>query len=221
MSNTSHDFTRRQALGRIGSGLGGVSVLALTGGCSSGALTSASTPAALPGPDQKLDEIAYAMLRMEPGRATGLGVDTGAYADWRGTFGPPGEAGREAYRNVLTDLVSQAREYPKDGLTPDQQVGFEVVETAFDRALEGMALPYGDVAVGSWRNAPYVVIQNVGGYLDYPRAMGANQPVKTAQDADYYLARLNEIPAALEGELERVKQARAFGVQPPDFLLDK
>ena len=176
---------------------------------------------ALPSPDEKLDEIAYAMLRMEPGRATGLGVDTGAYADWRGTFGAAGEAGREAYRAVLTDLVKQAREYPKKGLTPDQQIGFEVVETAFDSALEGMALPYGDVAVGSWRNAPYIVIQNVGGYLDYPRAMGANQPVKTAQDADYYLARLNEIPAALEGELERVKQARAFGVQPPDFLLDK
>ncbi|MEO0870681.1 MAG: DUF885 domain-containing protein [Pseudomonadota bacterium] len=217
MDNTSQSFTRRQAL----AGLGGVSVLALTGGCSSGALTSASAPAALPGPDQKLDEIAYAMLRQEPGRATGLGVDTGAYADWRGTFGAPGEAGREAYRAVLTDLVKQARDYPKDGLTPDQQIGFEVVETAFDSAIEGMALPYGDVAVGSWRNAPYVVIQNTGGYIDYPRAMGANQPVRTEDDVEYYMARLAEIPAILDGELERVKQARAFGVVPPDFLLEK
>ncbi|MEL6485935.1 MAG: DUF885 domain-containing protein [Pseudomonadota bacterium] len=217
MDNASHNFTRRQAL----AGLGGVSVLALTGGCSSSALTSASAPSALPGPDEKLDEIAYAMLRQEPGRATGLGVDTGAYADWRGTFGAPGEAGREAYRAVLTDLVKQARAYPKDGLTPDQQIGFEVVETAFDSAIEGMALPYGDVAVGSWRNAPYVVIQNTGGYLDYPRAMGANQPVRTADDVEYYMARLAEIPAILDGELERVKQARAFGVVPPDFLLEK
>ncbi|MDY7099044.1 MAG: DUF885 domain-containing protein, partial [Pseudomonadota bacterium] len=88
-------------------------------------------------------------------------------------------------------------------------------------ALDGMALPYGDVAVGSWRNAPYIVIQNVGGYLDFPRAMGAGQPVSDAQDADFFLSRLSEIPAVLNGELERVKEARAFGVIPPDFLLDK
>ncbi|MEL6239269.1 MAG: DUF885 domain-containing protein [Pseudomonadota bacterium] len=221
MDTVTTNLTRRQALGRIGSGLGGVSVLALTGGCTGTAFNSAGTPVAVPGADEKLDEIAYAMLRQEPGRATGLGIDTGAFSDWRGTWGAPGEAGREAYRAVLTELVEDARAYPREGLTPDQQIGFEVVETAFDSALEGMALPYGDVAVGSWRNAPYIVIQNVGGYLDYPRAMAATQPVKTAQDVDYYMARLAEIPAILEGELERVKEARAFGVIPPDFLLEK
>ncbi|MEM6494184.1 MAG: DUF885 domain-containing protein [Pseudomonadota bacterium] len=222
MSTSPTVFTRRQAL----SGLGGVSALALTGGCAGTALTGATTkgagtPMALPSPDQKLDDIAYAMLRQEPGRATGLGVDTGAYADWRGTWGAPGEAGREAYRAALSELVEDARAFPKEGLTPDQQIGFEVVDTAFTRALEGMALPYGDVAVGSWRNAPYIVIQNVGGYLDYPRAMAATQPVKTAQDVDFYLARLAALPAILDGELERVKEARAFGVIPPDFLLEK
>ena len=217
MTKAPTDFTRRQAL----CGLSGVSVLALTEGCASTALSDTRTPMALTGPDKKLDEIAYAMLRQEPGRATGLGVDTGAFADWRGTWGKPGETGREAYRATLTELVEDARTYPKEGLTPDQRIGFEVVETAFDSALKGMALPYGDVAVGSWRNAPYIVIQNVGGYLDFPRAMAATQPVKTAEDVDFYMARLAEIPAVLEGELERVKEARSFGVIPPGFLLEK
>jgi len=226
MTINNTNFTRRQAL----SGLGGVSALALSGtalaGCMStrgadGADGLPGRSGALPGPDAKLDEIAYRMLRHEPGRATSLGVDTGKYADWRGTFGLPGAQGREAYRATLSELVDEAKAYPKAGLTPDQQIGFEVVETAFSKALEGMALPYGDVAVGSWRNAPYLIIQNVGGYLDYPRAMGAGQPVKTAQDAEFFLSRLSEIPAALKGELERVKEARAFGVIPPDFLLEK
>ena len=171
--------------------------------------------------DAKLDDIAYRMLAHEPGRATGLGVDKGDYAAWRGTFGTPGEEGRQAYKQTLAELVDDAKAYPKDGLTADQQIGFEVVETSFSSALEGMALPYGDVAVGSWRNAPHIVIQNVGGYLDYPRALGSNQPVKTPEDVDYYLSRLSEIPALLDGELERVKEARAFGVVPPDFLLAK
>ena len=43
--------------------------------------------------------------------------------------------------------------------------------------VEGFALPYGDITVGSWRNTPYVVIQNVGAYLDHaalPRQRSSN-----------------------------------------------
>ena len=216
MTKASNDFTRRQAL----AGIGGVSVLAVGAG-SLGGCQFLSSPEGAANADAKLDDIAYRMLAHEPGRATGLGVDRGDYAAWRGTFGTPGEEGRQAYKQTLGELVDEAKAYPKEELTADQQIGFEVVETSFSSAFEGMALPYGDVAVGSWRNAPYIVIQNVGGYLDYPRALGSNQPVKTPEDVEYYLSRLSEIPALLDGELERVKEARAFGVVPPDFLLAK
>ncbi|QFT77142.1 DUF885 family protein [Erythrobacter sp. THAF29] len=216
MTETNPNITRRQAL----YGLGGVSALALVPGCAGTAYQAATQPAAQ-SPDKVLDEIAYAMLRHEPGRATGLGVDTGEYADWRGTFGTPGEAGRESYRDTLTELLAKARAYPKDGLTADQQVGFDVVESAYSKALEGMALPYGDVAVGSWRNAPYLVIQNVGGYIDFPRFFGATQPLRDRQDVEYYLGRLNEVSAVLDGETSRIREARGMGLVPPDFLLDK
>jgi uncharacterized protein (DUF885 family) len=172
-------------------------------------------------PDAALDRIAYRMLAHEPGRATGAGVDTGEYAAWRSTFGTPGEAGRQAYAASLKEMVAEVRAYPKDGLTSDQQIGFEVVETAFSRAIEGMAKPYGDVAVGSWRNAPYVVIQNVGGYIDMPRFFSSTQPLATADDVGPYLDRLIEVPAILDGERERITAARAMGVVPPAFLLDK
>ncbi|WP_337660871.1 DUF885 domain-containing protein [Erythrobacter sp. Alg231-14] len=217
------NLTRRQAL----SGLGGASALALMPGCMNvrGADGQPGQPGAsatgMMGPDAKLDDIAYKMLAHEPGRATGLGVDTGAYADWRGTFGAAGQGGREEYRATLTQLLDDARSYPKEGLTPDQLTGFEVVESAYSKALEGMALPYGDVAVGSWRNAPYLVIQNVGGYIDFPRHFGATQPLRDAQDVEYYLGRLNEVSDVLDGETDRIAEARGMGVVPPDFLLDK
>jgi uncharacterized protein (DUF885 family) len=217
MHDTQTNFTRRQAL----AGLGGVSALALLPGCAGAAYEPSAGPAAAYGPDETLDRIAYAMLQHEPGRATGLGVDDGAYADWRGTFGTAGEAGREAYRATLQEQLAIARDYPKDGLTADQQIGFEVVESAFSKALEGMALPYGEVAVGSWRNAPYLVIQNVGGYIDFPRFFGATQPLRDRQDVEYYLGRLSEVDRVLDGETQRIADARGFGLVPPDFLLDK
>ena len=222
MVKSNTDFTRRQALQRIGAGLGGVSALALVPGCANAAysLADGGQPVTL-SPDEMLDEIAYAMLKHEPGRATSLGVDTAQYADWRGTFGATGQLGREEYEATLRWALEQARSYPKEGLTADQQTGFEVVESAFSNALEGMDLPYGDVAVGSWRNAPYLIIQNVGGYIDFPRFFGATQPLNDEQDVEYYLARLNEVSAVLDGETERVQAARGHGVVPPDFLLDK
>lgn len=217
MRERNADFTRRQSL----IGLGGVSALALLPGCSG--LYAEPETASLAGldPDAALDRIAYRMLVHEPARATGLGVDTGDHAAWRSTFGTAGEEGRNQYAATLRELLAEARAFPRSGLTPDQQTGFEVVESAFAKALEGMALDYGDVAVGSWRNAPYVVIQNVGGYIDLPRFFGATQPLRESSDVEPYLSRLAEVPAVLGGELERIRAARAIGVVPPDFLLDK
>ena len=218
MRENHADFTRRQTL----AALGGVSALALLPACAATTTApNAAAPVAGLDPDAALDRIAYRMLAHEPGRATGLGVDTGEYAAWRSTFGTAGAQGRSEYAATLKELVAEARAYPKDGLTSDQQIGFEVVETAFSKALEGMAMPYGDVAVGSWRNAPYVVIQNVGGYLDLPRFFGSTQPLNASEDVGPYMDRLAEVPAILDGELDRIRAARAMGVVPPAFLIDK
>lgn len=219
MRESTPAVTRRQTL----AGLGGVSAIALLPACAATTAAPRSAAASLTGldPDAALDRVAYRMLAHEPARATGLGVDTGEYAAWRSTFGTGGEEGRQAYAATLKDLVAEVRAYPKAGLTSDQQIGFEVVETAFASALEGMALPYGDVAVGSWRNAPYVVIQNVGGYIDMPRFFGSTQPLNTPDDIGPYMDRLAEVPALLDGELGRIRDARAKGLVPPAFLLDK
>jgi uncharacterized protein (DUF885 family) len=230
MRENNADFTRRQALARLGAGLGGVSAIALLPACATavsapgpalGAMPDVAGPIAGLDPDAALERVAYRMLAHEPSRATGLGIDTGEFAAWRSTFGTPGEGGRSDYAATLKQLLGEVRAYPKAGLTSDQQIGFEVVETAYARALEGMALPYGDVAVGSWRNAPYVVIQNVGGYIDLPRFFGSSQPLASDDDVGPYLDRLAEVPALLDGERERIRAARDFGVVPPAFLLDK
>lgn len=219
MRENTTQITRRQTL----AGLGSVSAIALLPACAASAPPPGMASGPIKGlaPDAALERIAYRMLAHEPGRATGLGVDTGDYSAWRSTFGTVGEEGRSAYAATLKQLVAEVKSYPKEGLTSDQQIGFEVVETAFTRALEGMALPYGEVAVGSWKNAPYAVIQNAGAYIDMPNFFGATQPLKEAQDIAPYMDRLAEVPAILDAELARIKDARGQGVVPPAFLLDK
>src|SRR5205823_1502357 len=101
------------------------------------------------------------------------------------------------------------------------RTSIEVVKSAYRTAGEGFAFPYGDVAVGSYRNSPYVVIQNVGAYIDIPQFLDTDHPVENAADAEAYLSRLSQYPAVLDGEIERLKAARGIGLIPPKFLLDK
>lgn len=215
MTAHSFDITRRQAL----AGLGATSALALAG-CS-------TTPA--PGSSAShreataklLDDIAYRLLRHEPERATSLGVDTGEYAVLRSRLEDQSIAGQQAFAATLREDLETVRGWSREGLDADMVTNLDVVESGYDVAVQGFALPYGDVPVGSWRTAPYVVIQNVGSYLDLPRFMDSTHPLKTPEDAEAYVARLEAVPAVLAGELERMKAARAMGVVPPDFLLAK
>ena len=168
-----------------------------------------------------LDRIAWALLELEPTGATGLGVDTGAHAGLRGRLGDSSEAGIEAKRRLLTRSLADLARLPRAGLDAGTVASVAVAQSAFRTALEGMALPYGVATIGGWRNTPYGVIQNVGGYLDVPQLLDGEQPVKNAADAEAYLLRLAATPALLEGELARIRAARAKGLVPPDFLLDK
>jgi uncharacterized protein (DUF885 family) len=214
MSHITTEITRRQALAGLGAG---ASLLAL-GGCervlSQSASAQSGEGAAL------LEDVAWNLLRHEPERATSLGVDTGAHAALRAQLEDQSPAGQKAYAETLRADLARVREFDTASLDADTRTSFEVVESAYSTAIEGFALPYGDVAVGSWRNSPYVVIQNVGTYLDMPRFMDTSHPVKTAADAEAYVARLEALPTALDGELARIKAARGVGLVPPDFLLD-
>ncbi len=214
MTASTIELTRRQALARMGAGLGGVSLFAL-GGCATVPRPANADVAGL------LDEIAYNLLAHEPERATSLGVDTGVHAALRGRLEDRSRRGQAAFAQTLRADLARVRAVARAGLDPDTVTSLEVVESAYATALDGFALPYGDVAVGSWRNTPYVVIQNVGTYLDMPRFLDSTQPLETSADGGYYLARLEALPPALDGELERMRAARGMGVVPPGFLLDK
>ena len=173
------------------------------------------------GVERLLEIVGYNLLEHEPERATSLGVDTGRHYDLRSKLEGQSIAGQEAYAATLRRDLDLVRAVPRDGLDSENLTNLEVVESAYEVALDGFALPYGDTPVGNWRTAPYVVIQNVGQYLALPRFMQSDHKVENGNDADAYIERMEQMPAVFDGELERIKAARGMGVVPPDFLLDK
>ena len=168
-----------------------------------------------------LDDVANNLLRLAPEQATSLGIDTGARAALRSMLSDRSAEGQERIANQLRADLARVNAIDTSGLSHATRTSVEVVRSAYATSLEGFALPYGDVAVGGWRNTPYVVIQNVGAYLDIPRFLDTDHRVETAADAEAYLARLQSYAKQLDGELGRMRAARAAGLVPPAFLIDK
>ena len=168
-----------------------------------------------------LDEVADNLLRLVPEQATSLGIDTGARAALRSALADRSAEGHARLANRIRVDLDRVNSFDTSGLSHATRTSFEVVRSAYATSLEGFALPYGDVAVGSWRNTPYVVIQNVGSYLDVPRFLDADHRVESAADAEAYLERLRSYAKQLDGELGRMQAARAAGLVPPAFLIDQ
>ncbi|HEY0152397.1 MAG TPA: DUF885 domain-containing protein [Longimicrobium sp.] len=214
-------LTRREMLAALAS----VAALPLVSAC--GVARTSPAAAAAPATDADrnaialLDRIGNDLLNLFPESATSLGLDVGARAGLRSRLADRSPAGQRRIAQQLRADLGQLAAVDASRLSHPVRTSVEVVRSAYTTALEGFALPYGDITVGGWRNTPYVVIQNVGAYLDVPRFLDSDHTVETAADAEAYVARLQSYARQLDGELERVREARAAGLIPPAFLLDK
>ncbi len=178
-------------------------------------------PASDAGAAALLDSIAEHLLWLSPESATSLGIDKDKRAALRSRLNDRSGIGQQRLAQTLRADLARANAIDTSGLSHSTRTSVEVVRSAYAVALEGFQLPYGDVAVGGWRNTPYVVIQNVGAYLDVPRFLDSDHQIENAADAEAYLARLASYPQQLDNELGRVIMARYKGLIPPGFLLDK
>lgn len=205
-------MNRREALAAIAT----TAALPLLNGCN-------AQPAKNPDADALalLDQIGENYLRFAPEGATTLGIDTGARAALRSQLADRSTDGQKKIADIVRQDLERAKAFDTAGLGHATRTSVEVVRSAYATASEGFALPYGDPTVGSWRNTPYVVIQNVGAYLDLPRFLDSDHPVNDAADAEAYLSRLQSYGQQLDGERGRMQAARGQGLVPPAFLIDK
>ena len=212
-------FTRREAIAALAYS----TTFPLMSACRREPPASSTAASTNPEADARalLDDIGNSLLRLVPETATSLGIDTGARAELRAQLTDRSAEGQQRIASQLRRDLERANALDASRLPHAARTSLEVVRSAYATALDGFAMPYGDVPVGGWRITPYVVIQNVGAYLDIPRFLDADHRIEQAADAEAYLARLQSFAKQAEGELGRIQAARAKGFVPPAFLLDK
>jgi uncharacterized protein (DUF885 family) len=172
-----------------------------------------------------LAEIAEELLADYPENASALGIDIGARAPLKARLADRSADGQKAIAKRVAARLARLKAIDATSLDEATRTDLDVVLTAHQTAAEGFAFPYGEVALlnqnWSWRNAPYVVAQNTGAFLEIPSLLEEQHLVTTREDADAYLARLSAYGKQIAGETERLEAAAAQGVIAPDFLLDK
>jgi uncharacterized protein (DUF885 family) len=174
---------------------------------------------------QLLIDLAEELLVDYPETATGLGIDNGTRAALKSKLSDRSASGQVLIAKRVERRIERMQAIDAVALSDATRVDLDVMRTAHEFAAEGFKFPYGDVALlnsnWSWRNAPYVVAQNTGAFLEIPSLLDEQHTIANREDAEGYLARLSEYAGQLDGETQRLKDAAARGVVAPDFLLDK
>jgi uncharacterized protein (DUF885 family) len=205
-------FNRRDvlALGAAAAAFGGTALAAAPGDAAAEAL---------------LASVGEDLMREYPENASALGLDKGARAALKSTLTDRSLEGRGKLATTAKARLARMKAVDRKSLSPAAALDLGVVRTAHELAVEGFDFPYGD-AIGlssqwSYRNAPYVVAQNTGAFVETPDFLDSQHGIANAADIDAYLHRLELYAAQLDGETARLKHDGALGVIAPDFLLDK
>ncbi|WP_029416960.1 DUF885 domain-containing protein [Brevundimonas bacteroides] len=154
-----------------------------------------------------------------PQGATSLGLDVGERAGQRARLDDRSLAGNEVDRTRARLRLAELLTIDAAALSAEGRLSYDIL--GFQREVAADAAGFDWHTADSWRRTPYVVSQINGSYVTVPSFLDTTHPVKTAEDADAFIERLSQFPAALDGDTERSRHHAGLGVIAPDFILDK
>ncbi|MFL5298534.1 MAG: DUF885 domain-containing protein [Phenylobacterium sp.] len=168
------------------------------------------------------DQVCEQYLRASPETATALGLDTGARAALKSKLSDASMAHIHADRAWCREGLARLATFPDAQLSPTARLNKAVVAYAFELGRDAAPFDHGEntmIAAMSEAAGPYVVSQQSGAYSATPEFLDSQHSVKTAADAEAYLARVREMARAIGQETERTRADAAAGVVAPDFIL--
>jgi uncharacterized protein (DUF885 family) len=107
-------------------------------------------------------------------------------------------------------ILALLREYDRDGLSPEEQLSYDVYEWYLDDRVRGHEFMYHD----------YKVHQFLGSYQDELfRLFTEYHPFTDREDAEDYIARLSQVDEQIAQVIEGLRLREEAGVIPPRFII--
>jgi uncharacterized protein (DUF885 family) len=157
-------------------------------------------------------------LLRSPELATSLGLDKGDLAGLKRRLGERSPAAVARNAADTERQLAQLRSIDRAALPGADAVSYDTVLFATEVRNEGdRNFNYG----GGGSGEPYVLSQLSGSYREVPDFLDTKHRIETVDDAEAYLARLDEFARLMDEELELARHDVGVGVTPPDFAIDK
>jgi uncharacterized protein (DUF885 family) len=157
-------------------------------------------------------------LDNSPTFATGLGMDTGKRAYEKSLIDETSLASVAKNKALNASQYQRLAAFDRASVGGDDQISYDVVLFGLKTQADcDKRYDFGGGGAGS----PYVISQLGGLYSDAPSFLDNQHTIETKEDADAYLARLEQLALRMDGECEVVRHDAGLGVVPPDFALDK
>lgn len=196
----------------------------LLAGIGAAAVAAAVPARAQASKDSRLDALLSAQfeeeLRAEPTVATSLGLDSGGRSELRSRFPDWSAAGRRARNVAVARNLSDLRALGRDGLSPVAQLSYDGAEFDLDMRVRLARYSYHSGGFGH-RAGPYGVTQLGGFYTGVSSFLDTQHPVKSREDAEAYMARMEGVPALLDADTAIVQANRMMGIIAPRFILEQ
>lgn len=154
-------------------------------------------------------------VRHSPTLATSLGLDKGPNAALKSQLSPATAAEREADLARTRAALASLQGIDRGGLSPFSQVNLDVVRYSLESQTVAPSRFGIDSAV-----RPYPIFQQGGAYFRVPDFLNTAHTIRTTEDADAYLARLEAFARVLDEETAEQRAQAARGFLAPGWSLD-
>jgi len=157
-------------------------------------------------------------LQRSPELATSLGLDKGDLAGLKRRLSERSPAAVARNAADTERRLNELRSIDRAALPGPDAVSYDTVLFTTEVRNEGdRSFNYG----GGGSGEPYVLSQLSGSYREVPDFLDTKHRIDTVDDAEAYLARLDELARLMDEELELARHDVGVGVTPPDFAIDK
>lgn len=161
------------------------------------------------------DRIFQERVRTSPELATSLGLDKGPLAALKSQLSPATAAEREAELARVRQALAQLDALNRAELSPFAQLNLDVVKYS----LTNMTIAPARYGIDSVVR-PYPIFQQGGAYFSVPDFLNTAHTIRTAEDAEAYLSRLEAFARVLDEETAEQRAQAARGFLAPGWSLD-
>ncbi|MFD1610437.1 DUF885 domain-containing protein [Sphingomonas tabacisoli] len=150
-----------------------------------------------------------------PELATSLGLDKGPLAALKGKLSPATAAERDRQARRIQGALAQLDKIDRATLSPSAQLNLDVVRYSLNTQLVA-PVKFG---IDSTQR-PYPIFQQGGAYFSTPDFLNTAHTIRTVEDCEAYLSRLEAFARVLDEESEDQRAQAARGFLAPGWSLD-